>query len=253
MALVLDPAFAGRGERVQETLALVAGALVLAAAVERARRVTLDRAAEAFRRRRVERAFGRHVPEAVAARLAAEPDGFPPTLHDATVLHLDAEGFTAFAAGRPPAEVLAALDALLALAGEEVARRGGVVTGFAGDSLLAVFGAPLLDPSHPAQALAAARAILARAGETRLAVRIGIATGPLAAGLVGGAARQAYTVYGETVNRAQRLEAANKRDGGRLLVSAETAARLGPGAGLVPAEPVAAAGFAEPIPAWRPG
>lgn len=227
IALMLDPDFIARGNRIEESAALLAGGLLLAVAVRRARSVVTAHAIEAARRRRVERVFGRHVPSAVAQRLIDSPGALAPTVQDATALHLDAEGFTAFAAGRPPVEVLETLDALLARAAAVVADRGGVVVSFGGDSMLAVFGAPLPLPDHAERALDAARAILAALTDAPLKVRIGLASGPVAAGVVGGRARQAFTIYGDVVNRAQRLEQACKTAGVRLLVSTETADRVG--------------------------
>jgi class 3 adenylate cyclase len=250
VALLLDPAFVGRGNRVEESVALLAGGLLLALAVRRARAVAAALARESAARRRVEAAFGRHVPESVARALVEAPEAMAPTLHDATVLHLDAEGFTAFADGRPPTEVLETLDALLGAAAERIAAAGGVVVSFGGDSLLAAFGAPVAQPDHADRALGAARAILAALDGAPLGVRIGLASGPVAAGLVGGRARQAFTVYGEVVNRAQRLEQACKEAGARLLVAAETVDRLARRDGLAPLPPLILPGLAEPARAY---
>ena len=84
-----------------------------------------------------------------------------------------------------------------------------------GDALIAAFNAPLPVEDHAAPAVEAARALQALVSGRdfeghRLRLRIGVATGPVAAGTVGGAARQTYTVYGDTVNVAQRLERLNK-------------------------------------------
>jgi class 3 adenylate cyclase len=81
--------------------------------------------------------------------------------------------------------------------------------------LIAAFNAPLPVDEHPVQAVRAARALLSLVSERefdghRLGLRIGVATGPVAAGTVGGAERQTYTLYGDTANLAQRLEELNK-------------------------------------------
>ena len=110
-----------------------------------------------------------------------------------------------------------------------IGAEGGVVISFIGDAVLAAFNLPLSQPDYAARALAAGQALLALAARQRfdgeaLQIRIGIATGPVAAGSVGGGGRQTYTVYGDTVNLAQRLEAKNKELGTRILVCAETRA-----------------------------
>lgn len=225
VALLLDPDFVGRGNRIEESVALAAGGMLLALAVFRARKMVVSHARETAARRRIEGIFGRHVPLEIARQLAATGT-LAPRIHDATVLHMDAEGFTRFADGRDPAEVMATLDALLARAAAVVAAHGGVPVSFAGDSLLAVFGAPSPLDNHAARATEAARAILAALDGAPLAVRIGVATGAVAAGVVGGEARQAFTIYGDVVNRAQRLEQACKGASERLRLSDETIARL---------------------------
>ena len=110
-------------------------------------------------------------------------------------------------------------------------RHGGIVTQFQGDAILATFNVPLEDPDHAAGALRAALEMqeVARtrrfAGE-RLSCRIGINTGPVVAGAVGAKGRLSYTVHGDAVNLAARLEAMNKDFGTSILVSAETALRV---------------------------
>jgi class 3 adenylate cyclase len=255
IALLLDPAFIAIGNRVQESISLLAGAAILALVVARARRVVVAYALEEGRRQRVEQVFGRFVPANVAHSLIEAPDALKPTIRDGTVLYLDVEGFTAYAAERPPAEVLEALGAFLQAVTSVIVRHGGVVLGFGGDSVLATFGIPIVHLDHAKRAVDAAFEILADLGsnpERGFPVRIGIATGPIAAGTVGGADRQSYTVYGATVNLAQRLEEANKGFGTRLLVCARTAREGGRGPGEVAAH-VTARGLAAQVPVsgWR--
>jgi len=84
-----------------------------------------------------------------------------------------------------------------------------------GDALIAAFNAPLPTDAHSARAVDAVRAVRSLVSDRefeghRLRLRIGVATGPVAAGAVGSAERQTYTLYGDTVNLAQRLEELNK-------------------------------------------
>jgi hypothetical protein len=164
MALLLDPAFIGTGNRVQASVSLLAGSAILALVVARARRVVVAYALEEGRRQRVERVFGRFVPAEIAQGLIESPDALSPTVRDGTVLFLDVEGFSAYAAERPPAQVLEALGAFLRQVTAVVVHHGGVVIGFGGDSVLATFGIPIEHSDHAKRALDAAFAILAEIG-----------------------------------------------------------------------------------------
>ena len=107
------------------------------------------------------------------------------------------------------------LNSFFSAATAVIDEHGGVVVNYIGDALIAAFNAPLPVDGHPARAVDAARDLLSLVSERefeghRLRLRIGVATGPVAAGTVGGAERQTYTLYGDTVNLAQRLEELNK-------------------------------------------
>ncbi|MCM0020988.1 MAG: adenylate/guanylate cyclase domain-containing protein [Tagaea sp.] len=245
MALVLDPYFVGTGNRIEETATMLLATCVLALAMHRTRAVVAAHHAEAARRAQAERVFGRYVPEAVAKSLIDDPDATKPVIRRASVMFVDVERFTDYAAARDPETVLRDLGALLGAVSSEAAKRGGVVIGFGGDSVLATFGVPGELPGHEGAALDAARAVLAL--DTPLKVRIGIATGEVAAGTVGDALKQSYTVYGATVNRAQRLESANKTLGTRLLVDSDTAQGRDD---LVPLGVRALQGFDAPVPVF---
>jgi len=109
---------------------------------------------------------------------------------------------------------------------EIVDRHNGIINKFLGDGFLALFGAPLEDPKAAANALAAARAMLAAVDawnrdrpDRTLRVGIGINIGQAVTGTVGSPHRKEYTVMGDTVNLAARLEQLTKETGARLLVS----------------------------------
>lgn len=258
LAVLLSPDFVGTSNRVVETGCLAAATVALAIAVARARAVFLaqvaaeaGRKAERAARDRVERVLGRYVPEAVAARLAEDTGALAPQVRHGAVLVMDIAGFTAFAAGRPPEAVIAALDRFLAGAADIVAEAGGVVITFTGDGLLAAFGTPLADEAPERSALSAAMRLDAFARSEGLAVRQGLAAGPVAAGSVGSSRRQTYTVYGETVNRAARLEALGKEEGARILLDAAVAAAAGPDVcGAVALGPRRLKGFSAPVEVW---
>ncbi|MEO1688956.1 MAG: adenylate/guanylate cyclase domain-containing protein, partial [Pseudomonadota bacterium] len=111
---------------------------------------------------------------------------------------------------------------------EAVAEEGGVIVDFSGDGFLAAFNAPIEVEDPEARALRAALALLGRAerrryGGLRLNIRAGLATGELAAGSVGGAGRRTYTIYGDPVNLAARLQERGKTEGRALVADRDTA------------------------------
>ena len=157
-----------------------------------------------------------------------------PRVVEATVLVTDLRGFTAMSESLPPAEVLSRLSDVQGALASAVQRHGGTVDKFMGDGMLAVFGAPEPAPDHAARALACAASIrraVARVsashGGAPLRIGVGIHTGPLVAGCLGGGDRLEFTVLGYTVNVASRLEALTKELGAEILVSEATAAAAG--------------------------
>ncbi|MCC6524941.1 MAG: adenylate/guanylate cyclase domain-containing protein [Polyangiaceae bacterium] len=160
---------------------------------------------------------------------------------EATVLVSDLRDFTALSEALPPAELFALLSALQGQLAAAVRRHGGTVDKFMGDGMLAVFGAPEPLSSHAACAVDAARdmrralaelnAERTSTGRSTLRLGIGIHTGPVLVGCVGTAADLEFTVIGDTVNTAARLESMTKEHGVDVLLSDETAARV-PGLAL---------------------
>lgn len=179
----------------------------------------------------IRQTFGRYVPDKIAALLLANKGVIQPRLTTATILYLDIENFTGISENRPPHSVLEMLNSFFAMAIDAAQRTGGVVNQFHGDAMLVTYNVPVADPDHADNALMAAleiqRAVATNTfAGTRLRVRIGINTGPVVAGAVGAEDRLSYTVYGDTVNLAARLEALNKELGTRVLVSASTVESL---------------------------
>ncbi|MEA2125489.1 MAG: adenylate cyclase, partial [Solirubrobacteraceae bacterium] len=171
--------------------------------------------------------FGRQVGEDVARRALEEGVTLGGEEREAAVLFVDIIGSTAFAADRPPTEVVEALNDFFATVVEVTQEHGGLVNKFEGDAALCVFGAPL-DADDPAgSALAAGRQMCDRLREGELDAAIGISAGTVVAGNVGTPDRYEYTVIGDPVNEAARLtELAKDRDG-RLLASEAAIERAG--------------------------
>lgn len=221
--LFLNPDFIGSGTRFIESFFILSCTAVIALVVRRARGVVVARAAADRQRARALEVFGQYVPPQVAQRLLDSQTALLPESRTASVLFVDIEGFTRLSENKTPESVIALLNAFFDAVTDIVSDQGGVVISFVGDAVVAAFNAPLPVEEHARQAARTARALLDTCasrefeGET-LRIRIGVATGPVAAGSVGGGQRQTYTVYGDTVNLAQRLETLNKEHGTQAML-----------------------------------
>ncbi|MEM9222990.1 MAG: adenylate/guanylate cyclase domain-containing protein [Pseudomonadota bacterium] len=229
--IVLSPNFVSRGSRMVEALAVFISSVFLALAVARARHIFVaqvraeqERERERGTRHRITQQLGRFVPASIARRLVDDPSGLKPQVRHGAVLVMDIRDFTAYAAGKDPADVITELNKFLSEAADAVAERDGVVITFTGDGLLATFNTPLEVDAPEAAALDAARTLVECAKKRDFVVRVGMAAGPIAAGSVGSAQRQAFTVYGDTVNRAARLEQLGKDIDASVLADAAIAA-----------------------------
>jgi adenylate cyclase len=254
MAVVLDPKFGGLSGRIQEAVLLVVVAFLIAVVMWRAR-TTLKRQLEAERdRTTLSGIFGRFVPQAIVNAMVAGRGALAPIEREATVLFADIAGFTTMTERVGAARTVEILNVYFDEVTRIIGAHNGIVTQFQGDAVLATFNVPVEDAAHARNAFLAAREILTRvagrefAGE-RIQVRIGINTGPLVAGNVGGGGRQSYTVHGDTVNLAARLEALCKEHDTSLLLAASTAKAL-PDAKLVAVGNIAVRGLAEPVPVF---
>ena len=189
-------------------------------------------------RREVRRYFSLYLSPTVVDLMLSS--GRAPTLggerREVTILVSDIAGYTAISENMPPESIVHLINRYFRNAADTVERHYGFVDKFMGDGMLAVFGAPLSDPDHAAHAVAAASELLRITdadpglvgpdGEP-LRTRIGIATGPVLIGNVGSDRRLSYTVIGDTVNLAARLEAENKTFGTDILVTEEAARAAG--------------------------
>ena len=234
-ALLLSPDFIGSGNRIEETGMLAIAAAILALTVHRARRVFFAQIAAEAERAYISERFGEYVPHQLVGRLLEDPDALAPQVRHASVICVDIAGFTTLVERSTPKAVIGLLNAFFAEAAEITGTEEGLIVGFTGDGFLAAFNAPLPAENPEARAVAAAHALLLRA-ETgtfagqKLRIRVGIATGEIAAGSVGGGGRQTYTVYGDTVNLSARLQDLAKEKGVSLLTDGPTAEACGAGA-----------------------
>ena len=182
-------------------------------------------------RERFRETFGRYVDESVAATiLKREGEGvLAGETREATILFTDIAGFTTIAEHLAPDALVAALNEYLETVLEPIRAHGGVVNTFIGDGLFASFNMPLACESHACAAVRAAIEIQRAVGGrtfgdmgAAFATRIGISTGHVIGGSVGAGRRLTFTLLGDTVNLAARLEQLNKDYGTRILVSNST-------------------------------
>ena len=173
-------------------------------------------------REQLRAAFGAFVDPAVAERVLAEGVDLAGEEVEVSVLIADVRGFTAFAEQATAHELVGHLNELYDAIVPIVLRHGGHVNKFIGDGLLAVFGAPERHPDHAARAVAAALEIAAHAGGGRLRVGIGVNTGRVVVGTIGGGGRRDFTVIGDPVNTASRVEAATRVTGDDVLITEAT-------------------------------
>jgi adenylate cyclase len=151
---------------------------------------------------------------------------------DVTVLFADIRGFTTWSHRHSPREAVDLINVYLGAMIPVVEDRGGMVDKYIGDGIMAIFNAPDDQPDHAERAVAAAVAMVRRARELGpvwarhdfpgFRIGIGIATGPALVGMVGDRRRLDYTAIGETVNRAARIESANKELSSEVLIAAHT-------------------------------
>jgi len=202
-------------------------------------------------RKLIRETLGRFVPEKVASSLLSGGGNIPVQQTQATILFCDIEAFTQLTETLGPVRIVELLNAYFSAMVDILERHDGVVTQFQGDAILATFNVPIADPGHAANALAAACEMLdavasSRYVDTAINVRIGINSGEVVAGAIGARGRLNYTVHGDAVNLAARLEALNKEYGSRLLVSETTVAQVDD-AELVPIGEVTARGQSHSI------
>ena len=177
-------------------------------------------------RNRVVNMFGQHVSPAVVERLLQQDVEVRGEVRNVCVMFLDIRDFTTFSETREPTEVVEYLNSLFVFMIDSVNRNHGIVNKFLGDGFMAIFGAPISSDQDRQNAVRAAREIIdevhARTLEGSIpATRIGIGlhAGMAVTGNVGSEQRKEYTIIGDVVNLASRIEQLNKQLGSELLVS----------------------------------
>ena len=228
--------------------------------------------AQAYRRatgarRQLAQLFGQYVPPELVDEMSLQPGRYTMGSRSAelTVMFADVSGFSAVAERMAPAELGAMMNLLFSHLTDVVREHRGTLDKYIGDSVMAFWGAPLDDPDHARHAVDAAQAMLARLpaihaemaaqGWPALQLNIGINTGTVVVGDMGSRHRRAYTVMGDPVNLAARLQAFCSRYGLGLVVGDATHNALlrgQPQQPCLPLGPLSLRGRDAGQPAWQP-
>jgi adenylate cyclase len=228
-----NPEIYYHGER---SFIIFLGGILAGAVGVQLRRQFAPSIAAASARDRVTDLFGQHVSPQVVERLMKEGTAEARDIREVAVMFVDFRGFTAASRSKTPQEIVERLDGAFAVLVDILERHGGIVNKFLGDGFLALFGAPFETRDAAPQAVAAAREMVEAMDRVNvtsswpLRIGIGIHLGEVVAGSVGSPRRKEYTVIGDTVNFASRLEALNKEFGSHLLISREVRDAAGDGA-----------------------
>jgi len=212
-------------------------------------------------RERLRGTLGRYVSGDVAERILSEEDDLAlrGEVRHVSVLFLDVRGFTTISEKLGPSEVVALLNEYFDVVVDRVAAHGGTVNKFIGDAAMCIWGAPKPAEQAERSAVLCALEIQSRAaqlsgerkrrGLTTVGFGIGINAGEAVAGNLGAAKRLEYTVIGDAVNLAQRLE--SQARAGEVLVSQRVYEKVASDVEAVPRDPVKLKGKSKPVPLWE--
>ncbi|MGH1460652.1 MAG: CHASE2 domain-containing protein [Neptuniibacter sp.] len=183
--------------------------------------------------------FSSYVPPVVVESLLKQPGdvvGISPEKKEMTVLFADLRGFTALSEQTAPEDLAKFMNRVFDVMTEAVHRHGGTVDKYMGDALMAFWGAPLADEDHALNAVKSAMAIqnaiirmskqLVESGQPAIAIGIGINTGEMVVGDMGSSFRRSYTVIGDSVNQAARLQKLTRKHKLHILLGERTAELL---------------------------
>ena len=221
------------GAEFDKVISIIMVTGVLAVAISRARRLLIRSVLDG----RTAQELAKFVPQQVAhqARFSEEGTALGSgEVREATIFFSDIEGFTSMSESLSPTDLIQTLNDYFEVVTKPIERHGGVIEQFQGDAILATFNLPETLDDHAAHAIQAAMEIQQALGQTTfrngLSVksRIGINTGVVVGGLVGSGDRLGYTVHGDEVNLAARLEQINKDYDTDIIVSARTREVAGP-------------------------
>jgi len=221
------------GAEFDKVISILMVTAILAVAIARSRRLLVESVVESS----TARELSKFVPQQVARQAKAGEEHMQAgqgEVREATILFMDIEGFTTISERLSPSELIATLNEYFSVVSKPIDDHGGVINQFQGDAILATFNLPESLPDHASQAIETALEIQAALRDRTfgdgivLRSRVGINSGEIVGGLVGSGDRLGYTVHGDDVNLAARLEQMNKEYGTRIIVSQRTRELAGP-------------------------
>lgn len=207
-------------------------------------------------RAKLQSALGAYIDPTIAQRVAKDGGHIAGEAADVTVLFVDIVGFTTFAENAAPEQVVGRLNDFFEVVIPPIERHGGHANKLLGDGLMAVFGVPRPLPDHADRAFAAAQEIasgLAMHFVGHLRVGIGLNSGTVVVGSMGGGGKLDYTIIGDVVNVAARVEAYTRDTGDTILLTDATRARLTHADHLTPRGTQPMKGRHEPVALWADG
>jgi len=222
----VEPILLAKPPHVVKGLLLLLTGIAAGLVTSQIRKRILDSFQMIEERNRISRTFGEYVSPVVMEKLLTLRPDFRSEKRTVCVMFLDIRNFTTYAEKTAPEEVVTYLESLFEFMIEIVNRHHGIVNKFLGDGFMAVFGAPISEGSDCFNGVAAAKEILSRVDEevalghvTPTKVGIGLHSGEAVTGSIGSSLRREYTVIGDVVNLASRIEKLNKVFGSQLLIS----------------------------------
>lgn len=183
-------------------------------------------------REKIKDVFGQYVSPSIAEKIINKEGVLSGEEREVTVLFTDIKNYTSISERLTPRENVSLLNEYYNLLIQIVKKHKGVVNKFMGDAIMVIFNAPYADEKHSFNAVNCGLEIVKETNNRffgdniKLKTRVGINTGPVVAGTLGGMNRFEYTIIGDAVNVAQRLEQYNKVTETQLLLSHNTAANV---------------------------
>jgi adenylate cyclase len=191
---------------------------------------------EARGKRQITSLFGQYVPPELVDEMARNPESFSmePESREMTVLFSDVRGFTTISEGLDPKDLSSLMNEFLTPLTEVIYSHRGTIDKYMGDAIMAFWGAPLPAQDHARQGIEAALAMHRKLAELQpqfrsrnwpeIRIGVGLNTGRMSVGNMGSSVRVAYTVMGDAVNLASRLEGLTKEYGAAIIVGESTRA-----------------------------
>jgi adenylate cyclase len=214
------------------------------------------------REKRVRATMSRYMAKEVLDRLLeVGDDALKGSVQESTILFSDLRRFTALSESMSATETVQTLNEYFTAMVDVILEYGGILDKYIGDAIMAIFGAPVQDPYDADNALSVATEMMvalralnhrrAERGQPTLAVGVGLATGDVLAGSIGSTKRMDYTVIGDSVNLAARLESANKFYGTDILVAGSTVEKLKRRKKLRPVDIIRVKGKTQAVPVFE--